>query len=328
MPNLEHDSIARKGASEILAWRSTPGNVRLDLSEADLAGVDLRGADLSNADLHGADLSRARLNSANLYLVNASLAKFHGADLRLAQIRGARLTGCDLTGALLIGATLRTVDLGPAKLGGARFGGTIISATDLSEVSGLDSTRHDRHNSIGIDTIVQSRGRIHPYFLRASGVPEVLVKIVLNLSKDALAFYSCFISYNEKDTKLSEQLYRDLEKKGVRSWRWREDAPWGTPLQSTIDRALEDHEKVIVILSQHSLDAKPVLYEIEHTLSREEHSRRAILFPLRIDDAIFEWKDPLRDRILKKTVGDFTRWKTKAGYSKALERLLKDLRAE
>ena len=118
MPNPEHISIARKGASEILAWRRTPGNVRLDLSDADLTGVDLRGADLSGADLHGSDLSRARLNSANLYLVNASLAKFHSADLRLAQIRGARLTGCDLTGALLIGATLRTVDLGPAKLRG------------------------------------------------------------------------------------------------------------------------------------------------------------------------------------------------------------------
>lgn len=312
----------------MLAWQQGQKNARLDLSDANLEGVDLRGADLSNANLRGANLTRAKLNNSNLYLVDATNANFHGADLRLARIRGSKFAACDFTSALFIGATLRTVELQAANMSGARFGGTIISATNLSEVVGLDRTKHDRQSSIGMDTIVESRGRIDPTFLRATGIPEALVKMVMNLAADALSFYSCFISYTEKDAKLSEQLYKDLEKKGVRTWRWREDASWGKPLQSSIDRALADHEKVIVILSEHSLTAEPVLYEIKSTLEREKKSSRNILFPLRIDDAVFSWKDPLQESILKKHVGDFSTWETKAAYKKAFERLLKDLRAE
>lgn len=328
MSNRKHVALVKEGAAALLAWQEENKNSRLELSDANLAGVDLRGADLSLADLQGANFSKARLNNSNLYRVNASKANFRGADLRLGRIRGTKMNGCDLTGALLIGATLRTVDLTAAKMAGARFGGTIISATNLSEVEGLDTTKHDRHSSIGMDTIVESRGRIHPTFLRASGIPEALVKMVMNLARDALSFYSCFISYTEKDAKLSERLYKDLEKRGVRTWRWREDASWGKTLQSSIDSALEDHEKVIVILSKNSLDAKPVLYEIKATLEREKGSSRNIMFPLRIDDAVFSWESPLQKRILKKHIGDFSDWQTEAGYKKAFDRLLKDLRAE
>lgn len=328
MANPEHVKAARGGALTILKWKDDHKNAKLDLSGANLAGVDLQHADLSGANLSGANLQGSRLNHANLYLVNAASANLRQADLRVAQVRGANFDGCDLSGARLIGTTLRTVRLKNADLTGAVFGGTIMSSLDLSATRGLDKTRHDRPSSIGVDTIVASRGRIAPEFLRGAGIPESLVKFVIGLARDALGFYSCFISYTEKDHKLSARLYRDLEKRGVRCWRWREDSRWGRPLQDNIDEALQEHEKLIVILSQHSLQAKPVLYEIEKTVARERKSKRSVLFPIRVDDAIFKWKNEFKDDLLKAHVGDFTRWKSKAGYAAALKRLLRDLRAE
>jgi len=107
-----------------------------------------------------------------------------------------------------------------------------------------------------------------------------------------------------------------------------EDSRWGRKLQDNIDEALQEHEKLVVILSEHSLQAKPVLYEIERTVAREKKSKRSVLFPIRVDDAIFTWRDKLKDELLKAHVGDFSRWKTKAGYDAALKRLLRELRAE
>jgi hypothetical protein len=328
MANSRHVSVARHGALAIAEWKQIHPGKKLDLSGADLSVCDLAGANLAEANLDGAKFTGANLKGADLYRTSAAETNFRQADLRLARVRGTSMSNSDLRGAKLIGATLRTVEFDAAQMNGALFGGTIISAVDLSRIRGLEATRHQRPSSIGIDTIVRSRGRIAPEFLRAAGVPEALVKYVIGLSRDALAFYSCFISYTEKDNRLSQRLYRDLEARGVRCWRWREDSKWGHPLQTDINRALEDHEKVIVILSQHSLEAKPVLYEIEETIRREEKSRHAVLFPVRVDDAIFAWKHPLQKLILTKHLANFTGWTARGGYHQAFKRLLRDLRAE
>ena len=211
---------------------------------------------------------------------------------------------------------------------GALFGGTIISAVDLSRVNGLESVKHMRKSSLGVDSITLSRGRIHPDFLRGAGIPEALVKFIINLAKDALGFYSCFISYTEANAGLSKKLYEKLEKKGVRCWRWREDLSWGRDLQPTIDQALEDHEKVIVILSEKSLEAEPVLYEIEKTIKREEGSQRGVLFPIYIDDAVFKWQNPLKEKVLKKHMGNFIGWEDSKIFRGAFNHLITDLRAE
>ena len=54
-----------------------------------------------------------------------------------------------------------------------------------------------------------------------------------------------------------------------------------------------------------------------------------VLFPLRLDDAVFDtgeaWAGKLRDN---RNIGDFRRWKQHDAYTKALERLLRDLRVE
>jgi hypothetical protein len=67
------------------------------------------------------------------------------------------------------------------------------------------------------------------------------------------------------------------------------------------------------------------------TAAFEEERRRGqlVLFPVRLDDAVFDtdepWAGKLRDN---RNIGDFRRWKEHDAYTKALERLLRDLRVE
>ena len=70
--------------------------------------------------------------------------------------------------------------------------------------------------------------------------------------------------------------------------------------------------------------------EIERALNREDKEGKNILFPIRIDDYIFEhWEHERKADVLRKVVGDFSGWdKDAAKYEMAFERLLKGLQAE
>ena len=54
-----------------------------------------------------------------------------------------------------------------------------------------------------------------------------------------------------------------------------------------------------------------------------------MLFPVTIDDYLLdEWEHERKEDVLAKVVGDFRNWEEPAEYQKALERLLKGLKAE
>jgi hypothetical protein len=71
--------------------------------------------------------------------------------------------------------------------------------------------------------------------------------------------------------------------------------------------------------------------EGEATRARDEERERGrlLLFPIRLDDAVLATKEAWA-RLLcgQRHIGDFTRWKEHDAYSKALERLLRDLKVE
>ena len=98
MPNDEHVSILRRGASAWNAWRSEQNEIP-DLSGAGLRGLDLSAFDLSHADLRGADLrgtnlSQANLSGAHLERANMFKAVLDGADLARAFLYGAQFLNC------------------------------------------------------------------------------------------------------------------------------------------------------------------------------------------------------------------------------------------
>lgn len=69
--------------------------------------------------------------------------------------------------------------------------------------------------------------------------------------------------------------------------------------------------------------------EVETALRKERQGGGTALFPVRLDDSIFEigegWPALVKDT---RHIGDFTRWKDHDSYQKAFDRLLRDLKAE
>src|SRR5215471_13773510 len=103
--------------------------------------------------------------------------------------------------------------------------------------------------------------------------------------------YSCFISYSHQDEVFAHRLYDALQGKGVRCWYAPEDIKGGKKLHEQIDTAIRVYDKLLVVLSAHSMNSEWVKTEIAHARQQEVTQNRRMLFPIRLVDfeAIRTW---------------------------------------
>jgi TIR domain len=119
--------------------------------------------------------------------------------------------------------------------------------------SAKESVLHRLSSTIGIDTIYKSGGKIPEVFLRGCGAPEEFITSMRSLIVQPVQFYKSFISYSSQDQKFADRLYSDLQNNGVRCWLATEDLKIGERLRTGLDEAILLHEKLLLILSKHSV---------------------------------------------------------------------------
>lgn len=150
-------------------------------------------------------------------------------------------------------------------------------------------------------------------------------------------FYSCFISYSTQDEEFANQLHADLQSKGVRCWFAPHNVQGGKKLREQIDEAIRVHDRLLLILSEHSMGSEWVKMEIANAQRMEQERGRRVLFPIRLAsfDAIQGWKcfdaDSGKDRaqgVREYFIPNFSDWKDRDSYRLAFARLLRDFRAE
>ena len=312
----------------------TANLVNASLSDAKLSYADLRRADLSGADLSNADLIGANFSDANLSYADLIGANLSGADLRRANLIGADLGNANLSTADLSTATLNNANLSDANLSNANLKEAIVGYTsfgdvDLSVVKNLETVKHLGPSTIGIDTIYRSQGKIPEAFLNGAGVPDSFLEYMRSLVGKPIDYYSCFISYSSKDQAFAERLYADLQSKDVRCWYAPEDMDIGDKIRPRIEESIRLYDKLLLVLSEHSIASNWVAYEVERALNKEPQGKPNVLYPIRVDDAVMETKADWVDDIKStRHIGDFTHWKSHDDYQKAFNRLLRALKAK
>ena len=344
MANQEQLDILKQGVQAWNQWRDKHPGIRPDFISASLRDADLSGADFTNANLSGVDLISTDLIGALLIGTNLQDANLSGADLTGtlllgANLSGASLSGADLRGASLRDASLRDADLSraylnDANLSGADFSAAIVGYTsfgnvDLSVVKNLETVKYSGPSTVGIDTIYRSQGKIPEAFLRGAGVPDSYLDYMRSLAGKPTDYYSCFISYSSKDEAFAERLHADLQSKGVRCWFAPEDMEIGDKIRPRIEESIRQYEKLLLVLSEHSIASHWVAYEVERALNKEPQGKPNVLFPIRLDDAVMQSKASWIDDIKStRHIGDFTNWKNHDNYQKAFDRLLRALKAK
>jgi hypothetical protein len=151
-----------------------------------------------------------------------------------------------------------------------------------------------------------------------------------------IQFYSCFISHSSKDQLFTELLHADLHNQGVHCYYASENLKGGERLYPQTDLAIRVYEKLLVVLSEHSMNSEWVKTEIRQCRKDERRENRRKLFPIRLVDmeTIKSWDffdsdsgEDLAVSIRENFIPDFSNWEDRNSYKKALNRLLEDLKA-
>jgi len=195
----------------------------------------------------------------------------------------------------------------------------IFGGIDFCMVHGLDTVKHAGPSDISLAAIYRSQGEIPEVFLRGAGVPDILIEYARALIGHPINYYTCFINYSSHDHFLVEQIYADLQSKGVRCWFATQDMKIGDEIRPRIDEAIQFHDKLLLVLSEYSLASTWVKKEVEAAFEKEAQQKRLVLFLIRLDNAVMHtpqaWAADIRRT---RHIGDFTCWKQHDDYGRRL----------
>jgi hypothetical protein len=206
---------------------------------------------------------------------------------------------------------------------------TTLGDRDLREVKGLETVRHKGPSPLSINTIFRSQGKIPEVFVQGTGAPDIFIEYMRALAAKPIEYYTCFISYSSKDQEFAERLYADLQHKGVRCWFAPHDLKIGDKFRTRIDESIRVHDKLLLVLSEHSVNSPWVEKEVETAFEKEHRHNKLVLFPIKLDETVMHtdqaWAADIRRM---RHIGDLTRWKDHDAYQRGLQRLLRDLKQE
>ena len=354
--NLREADLRRANLSGALLIRTNFNRANLlgaKLNHANLVSADLSKAILNQAKLNHADLSRSKLNHADLSKAHFNEAFLRGTDLSEAYLSGANLSQANLSGANFIGANLSQAKLIQAKLSHTNLSSTIFSSTNLekaqlgwtvfanvnlSETSGLETAHHTGPSSIGIDTLYMSNGNIPDTFLKGCGVTDTFIEYARSLAGNAIDYYSCFISYSNIDEEFARRIHSDLQSAGVRCWFAPHEIKSGKKVHHQIEDAIRIYDKLLLILSENSMNSSWVKREIIKAKKKEDIQGKQMLFPISVVpfEKIRDWElfhsdsgRDLAEEIREYHIPFFSKWKSNyETYKKSFDRLLSDLKTE
>ena len=162
-------------------------------------------------------------------------------------------------------------------------------------------------------------------------MPEGFIGYIGSMVGRPIEFYSCFISYSVKDQQFAERLSNDLQAIGARCWFAPHDSKSDGKLQEPIDEAIRLHDKLLLILSEHSLNSDWVKAEIANAREREDREKKQMLFPIALapqeniqQRKLFDAGTDSARAIREYLMDDFSNWKDHDSYQRAFRRLVED----
>jgi hypothetical protein len=101
----------------------------------------------------------------------------------------------------------------------------------------------------------------------------------------------------------------------------------GEKILDGIDAAIRVRDKILLVLSEHSIGSEWVEDEVTAGFEEERKRRQTVLFPIRLDDAVLTTGEAWAAKLRARNIGDFRRWKDHDTYKQSLDRVLRDLKA-
>ncbi|MCJ0884305.1 toll/interleukin-1 receptor domain-containing protein [Vibrio sp. CCB-PB317] len=334
-----------------------------DFSNLNLCGADLHGSNLTGCNFCHAILHKAELNNCNFTDANLPGCDFSESNLSFTIFQEARVTDCNFTEAKLdrsefveseleasifkdtwlfdskfircdlTGVTYESCSIDYCKVYECSLYDTKLLDIDLKPF--CNNVQNEVSNSY-VDWKSVARSLSQPQlsnFLISTGMPELvslyLIDSVKTLDPEMLfkLMQKVFISYGSPDADFARNLKSDLNRNGVQTWFFEDDAEFGQKLHQMMRQNIGKYDRVILICSEQSLTRNGVLNEIEQALAKEaREGGSSRILPLATDNFVFSEQFKYTDvgqELNDRVIGDFS---NADNYEKNLLRLLSTLR--
>jgi len=149
--------------------------------------------------------------------------------------------------------------------------------------------------------------------------------------------YSCFVSYSHEDEEFVSLLHTRLRDAGIRTWCAAKHMMPGQKIKAQIDKAIRTHDKLLLILSEHSVQSSWVATEIIESKAKEAATGRQVLFPIRLIhfEHLRDWSHfdsdlgaDIAKEIREYYIPDFSGWNDPIKFDRAFEALVSSLQKE
>ena len=138
--------------------------------------------------------------------------------------------------------------------------------------------------------------------------------------------YSCFISYSNRDRPFAHRLHEDLDMVGVRSWLDAKDIAIGTSWKLEIGKAIQEHDKILLVLSEASISSTWVKREVDSALKKSTRRTPQSSSPSGLMSQYLNFpKDSVLSPLKDRQIADFRGWRDPVAYQKAFSKLARDL---
>ncbi len=127
-----------------------------------------------------------------------------------------------------------------------------------------------------------------------------------------------------------------MRSENLRVWFAPQDMKAGRKLHEEIFRAIQIHDKLLLVLSEHSMKSEWVMTEIRRAKKVEREENRRKLFPIRLVDieTLRNWEcfdadsgKDLAAEVREYYIPDFSNWKDHDSFESEFAKLLRDLKA-
>src|SRR5437764_2283132 len=179
-----------------------------------------------------------------------------------------------------------------------------------------------------IVSVIQVRRDVLSSSSSSANISSSPAPILATPSTGSSEYHSCILSYATEDQDFAEKLHADLRSKGVSCWYAPHDLKTGDKLRDKVYEAIGRQDKLLIVLSEHAIGSVWVEEEVDAALDREHQQKGTyLLFPIRLDDQVLQTSKAWAIAVRQRYIGDFRLWTDEAMYQRALQRLLRDLKA-
>jgi hypothetical protein len=238
------------------------------------------------------------------------LANFSGADLRCATILKSSLDGTLFTS--------------------VRLGMSVIGDCDLSPALDLNSARHSSASTIGIDTLIRSKGGISDKFLSDAGLPGVWDSLDLFRGGTQVISKRLILVGSSRDTSFMTRLNTDLNNSGITTWY----LPVGdeSALTKEIElpslRRLGNHDVKVLVCSENAYQS-PFTWSLFQEIIKSDavvDAKNKSVICLSLDKAMGSRQASGFDAVRALGLMDMSNWSSSESYKIRLGELIRRIK--